>query len=134
MRETVNRAELLELGFLVDISKTAVDLGLFSPVAVSEMLWKTYIKPDSNLIEFGQTTYGRTQELLKILLKNVNTSNLYYEYEPMVSFDVMFLTFSEANEPVVDTVNLLGIFNLDDISEEPVITIIMQDELGSRLT
>ena len=65
------RAEAIEDGTLIDLTKEAAVIGYKIPVAVTATLYHRYLNPDEEAMDLGQTLQGRIHDLLTDLIHEI---------------------------------------------------------------
>ena len=76
------RAQALEDGVLIDVSKTAREAGFVFPVAVSNTLWSRYIQPSEQAKQYGQSIEGRLWDVIWLArIKASRSSGSRFEYK-----------------------------------------------------
>jgi hypothetical protein len=61
------RAEAIEDGELVDVSSTAVEVGIKFPVAVTRAVWVGVVEPDEFAQKHGESIRGRLWDVICML-------------------------------------------------------------------
>ena len=111
------RQQAIEDGVLIDVSGTAVEIGIKYPVAVTAALWVRYIEPDAKLKPFGQSIEGRLWDVLWMFRVNA-----YICKDSVLYFDVYFLM-----ENKLELVRLKAVCGPGD-TLDPVVTIMLPGE------
>ena len=115
------RAQAIEDGVLVDLTKWARETGFKIPVACTATLWHQYIMPPEGTNELGQSERGRAHDLLWMLYNAIrNPANVGNDH---LLFKVIFLKASHKHE----TMELKAICGPGDHSE-PVLTVMLPNE------
>lgn len=131
------RAQAIEDGVLIDLTKWAKETGFRIPVACTSEVWHRYVAPRQVMRELGQSERGRGHDLLWMLLLAIRrqtaqrqTAKLSIEAvgaarqgSDKLHFEVIFLTAPHRQE----TVQLKSICGPGD-KGEPVITIMLPNE------
>ena len=60
------RRQAIEDGVLIDVSSTGKEAGITRPIALTQTLYETYVKPSKELEDVGQSVEGRLWDLLFI--------------------------------------------------------------------
>lgn len=115
---TYSRAQALEDGVLVDVSKTAREAGVKFPTAVTSQVWADYVTPDPRSVKYGQSVNGRLWDLLFMFSMTARRTN-----GACLFFKVAFI-MKERQRRVVRFKALCG--PGDDM--EPVVTIMLPEE------
>ncbi|GIM48500.1 hypothetical protein DNHGIG_40490 [Collibacillus ludicampi] len=68
------REQAIQDGVLIDVSELAKDVGFRIPVAITATAWNTYIVPDENAIEHGESENGRMWDALQKLRYTIRKS------------------------------------------------------------
>jgi len=111
------RQQAIEDGVLIDVSNTAVEVGIKHPVAVTAALWIRYIEPDAKLKPFGQSIEGRLWDVLWMFRVNA-----FICKDTVLYFDVYFLM-----EKKLELVRLKAVCGPGD-TLAPVVTIMLPGE------
>jgi hypothetical protein len=111
------RQEAIADGVLIDVSGTAVEVGIKYPVSVTAALWDQYIKPDQSVKSFGQSVEGRLWDVLWMFRVNA-----FICKDSVLCFDVYFLM-----EEKLELVKLKAVCGPGD-AMSPVVTIMLPDE------
>ena len=101
-------------GALIDVSRTATEVGFRYPVAVTAAVWSILV-PSQGDLAFGQSAIGRLQEILTVLRTNLPGGDTAF-------FDVLI-----ASDNKHETIRLKAVCGPGD-NAEPVITIMLPDE------
>ena len=113
------RAQAIEDGVLIDVTKMANEAGIKYPVAVTQGLWSAYIVPDDRSKKYGQSENGRLWDTLWMFKKaagrSKNESELHYQ---------LYYIMKEKQKRLV---SLKAIVHPGD-NMEPVITIMLPHE------
>ncbi len=115
-----SRGQALADGVLVDITNEARRIGIKYPVAVTDTLYRQWIEVSSTLESEGQTTKGRVDDLLFMLVFAIRTGK---EVTDSVHFQVSFQMEAGKQEAVPVWASIGG---GDD--GKPVITIMLGGE------
>ena len=77
------RAQAIEDGQLIDVSKEAAEAGITIPVAVTQAVWAQYISPDNRSRKYGQSESGRLWDTVWMLAcamrRNKDKSTIHYQ-------------------------------------------------------
>lgn len=115
---TYTRKEALEDGVLIDVSEMAKEVGFVVPVAITDNLQNTWIKPPAKMEDFGQSCEGRLWDVLHMLRMNCRRNNA-----ARIKYEVLF-----QNTPKrLTTVELISTIGPDD-NGDPVITIMLPED------
>lgn len=112
------RAEAIEDGTLVDVSKLASEYGIRYPVAFTRTLWDRYITPPAKLAGWQDET-GRAWDVLTIFRLAVRQGG------SEIRFRVLFQM--RCGDRGLRSVELKALCGPGD-NAEPVITIMLPDE------
>lgn len=113
------RAQAMEDGILVDLSRLAREAGFCWPLAVTRAVWSV-LEPGQDLEKEGQSWTGRAWDLLSVLRMGLRSAKDGRE----VRFAPYFLT--EPGKPPRQ-VTMRAVSGPGD-DGEPVITVMMPDE------
>jgi len=113
------RAQAIEDGVLVDLTKWARELGFRYPVTCTAGVWNGHIVPAEALRSMGQSERGRGHDVLWMLLNAIRQGG----GGDCVFFDVIFLQPPERHV----TVKLKALCGPGD-DGQPAITIMLPDE------
>lgn len=69
--DVYTRAQALEDGVLVDVSATAVEVGIKFPVAVTRAVWDDVVEPDESAKKHCESVRGRLWDVLWMLRKAI---------------------------------------------------------------
>ena len=114
-----SRAQAIEDGVLVDVTKQAKATGFTLPTVVTDNLYHHYIEPPAGLAGEGQSVTGRLHDLLTLALfaaKRAGNSDRVY-------FKVSFLMSPGRLETVEDIAHI----GPGD-TPEPVLTILLPED------
>ena len=111
------RKQAIEDGVLIDVSDTAIRVGIKYPAAVTAAVWNQYIKPDSSLKSLGQSVRGRLWDVLWMFCVNA-----FICKDSILYFDVYFLM-----EKKLELITLKAVCGPGD-TILPVITIMLPGE------
>jgi len=114
------RAEALNDGLLIDVSKLATEAGFVIPVAVTRALYYQYLTPDDNFNLIGQSVDGRTWDMLFLLRLQILQSK---SDEQTTFFKVIFLTQPRVSQKI----RLKAVIDGGD-DGNPVVTIMLENE------
>ncbi len=115
-----SRAQALSDGVLVDVSEAAHAIGFKYPVAITNTLYGQWIEVPESLVSEGQSTKGRLNDLLMMLVFAIRTKK---DISDCLHFQVAFQTQPEKQETVSVWATVAG-----GDSGEPVITIMLEGE------
>ncbi len=115
------RAQAIEDGVLVDLTKWAAETGFKIPVACTTTVWHQYIVPPEGTKELGQSERGRVHDLLWMLYVNIRRNKS--ACHDQLLFKVIFLMAHERQE----TVTLKAISGPGDKGEH-VLTVMLPNE------
>ena len=73
------REEALNDGLLIDITKTAQEVGFKFPVAVTSSVWEGIVQPDKTALADGESIEGRLWDL--VFIKKQKQSSSFTKYE-----------------------------------------------------
>lgn len=113
-----SRAQAIEDGVLIDVTKTAKEVGFNFPVAVTAGVWGV-IEPDEESKSYGQDATGRLWDVLSILRMTIQGARGSSDRMP---FSVLMSNGKRQRKVALNSVCGPG----DDM--EPVITIMLPDE------
>lgn len=119
------RAQAIEDGVLVDVSKVANEAGFKWPVAVTRALWDQYITPDDRSRKFGQSEEGRLWDVLWMLFCAIKHAKQRDDFQG--STTIFYKLFFIMKEKQRRSVTLKSVCGPGD-DAEPVITIMLPDE------
>ena len=116
--DVYTRAQALEDGVLVDVSATAVEVGIKFPVAVTRTVWDDVVEPDEIAKRHGESIRGRIWDVLWMLRTAISAqggaSTLMYHV----------LATKAGRKHLIELKSLCG----PGDSQEPVITIMLPSE------
>ncbi len=113
------RAQAIEDGVLVDITRWASETGFKVPVACTRTLWEKWITPPQGTRQMGQCERGRGHDVLWMLLVAIRASPPRQQIE----YEVLFLDADQRHQHV----RLKAVCGPGDQSE-PTITIMLITE------
>jgi len=114
------RAQAIEDGVLIDLTKWAKETGFKIPVACTATVWDKYIVPPDGTKELGQSERGRCHDILWMLYTTIKRSPAGQD---RLNYKVIFLQARQRQE----TVTLKAICGPGD-EGEPVMTIMLPTE------
>jgi hypothetical protein len=113
-----SRKEAIEDGELVDVSATAVEVGIKFPVAVTRAVWVDVVEPDEIAKRHGESVRGRIWDVLWMLRTAISAqgdaSTLMYHV----------LATKAGRKHLIELKSVCG----PGDSPAPVITIMLPDE------
>lgn len=116
-----SRAQAIEDGVLIDVTKTAKEAGFRFPTVVTQNLWATHIVPGERAKKYGQDRDGRLWDVVWMAFLAAKRST----GRDLVTFDVIFQNGPGAKWR--DTVKLWGHCGPGD-DAEPVLTIMLPED------
>ncbi len=114
------RAQALDDGVLVDLTRWAAETGFRIPVACTQAVWADCIEPPEGTLEAGQSQRGRAHDVLWMLYVAIKRSP---PGESDLRYEVIFLNEKLEHE----TVTLKAVCGPGDAGE-PVMTIMLPHE------
>lgn len=114
------RAQAIEDGVLVDLSKWAKELGIRFPVAVTDTVFNQYLVPSKEVESFGQDLVGRIWDLLSLFRFAIHNGR----NADRVMFTVSFVMDKRGRKKNVEFKALCH----GGDAGEPVITIMLPQE------
>lgn len=115
-----SRAQALSDGVLVDVTEAARAIGFKYPVAITDTLYHEWIEVPESLESEGQSTKGRLDNLLMMLIFSIRTKK---EITDTLHFQVAFQIRTGKQETVPVWATVSG-----GDTGEPVITIMLEGE------
>lgn len=113
------RAQAIEDGVLIDVSKTAKETGFVFPVAVTAGVWNGVLEPDKKDEAAGQSATGRLWDVLAMLRWAIKKQSAALD---TIHFDVLVWRRGKTH-----TVKLKSICGPGD-DAAPVLTVLLPDE------
>jgi len=115
------RAQAIEDGVLIDVTRMAQEAGFKFPVAVTASVWHEYIIPNDELVSLGQSYEGRLWDVI-FMLKHYAAR----KQGDIVNYKLYFVMMHNG-KPVEEVVELKAVCGPGD-DAEPVITIMKPEE------
>src|SRR5208282_4505743 len=119
VRSVYTRAQAIDDGQLIGVSKEAAEAGIKIPVAVTQAVWAGYITPDDRSRKYGQSESGRLWDTVWMLAcaikNNRDKDTIHYQ---------LYFIMKERQKRLV---TLKAVLHGGD-NGEPVITVMKTNE------